>query len=298
MKVLFFHAGNSIAAMALAARVVSALREAGHSVGERSLPAFKSEKEPADKLVVALSEEQAYSFMERGTELVMVFGEDAIIPVELPNDEKEFEDFDIDTIVDKLDGPTTGEMTMDQAKAEAIERGLEVRVDTTRLELERMLGVDIHAGSQEADRRSDQSNNQNTGEPRIGVRTSNILPTVNGLDLTRLNPEQLRAAAAQAGVKTTANMRPETIINKLTETFAAAVDAPAPAPDHSATAATDPTSTELPSSETELPSLDGMDAEALKAQAEKESVDIGRMTSADSIRKAIEAKRQETAAHE
>lgn len=297
MKVLFFHAGHSTTAMMLAARAVKALRDEGHSAGERYLPAFKLEKEPADKVIIALTEEQADRYKDRGLEVVGIFGKDAIVPIELPKENDELEDFDVQSIVAEIDGPPSMALSMEQAKAEAVERGLEVNAGTTRLELERMLGVDIHPASQEADRRTDQTNNQNLGEPRIGVRTSNVLPTVNGLDLARMNDEQLRATAANAGIKTTANMRRETIINKLTSTFAKTVGAPEPQADHTGTAATDPGSKELPSSETELPSLDGMDADELKAQAEKEGVDIGRKTSVDSIREAIQAHRDEVKAH-
>lgn len=301
MKVLLFHASHSLAAVTLVASAVTAIRAEGHSVGERFLPAFKAEPEPADKLVIALTPVEADRYKDRGLELVQTFGgkeaADKFVMIELPDNDDDLKDFDVQSIVDQVEGPATPTLLLEQAKAEAIRRGLEVTPETTLLDLERMLGLDISAATQAGDRITDQRNNLNLDDPRIGVRTSQIMPTVNGLSLERMNDEQLRAAAAELGLKVTSGMKRETIINKMTELYAKKVEAPEDSAPKSPTAGTDPLSKDLPSSETKLASLDGMDAEALKAQAEKESVDIGRMTSADSIRKAIEAKRQETAAH-
>jgi hypothetical protein len=299
-----FHAATSAIAVATMTNIARGLRGQGHTVGERFLPAFRMEKEPADKVMVLLSPNQASQYQNVGAELAVTFGffgnndDDVAILVELPNDDQDLvENFDIDSVISKLEGEKPGKLGFEQAKAEAIERGLEVTADTTREQLEHMLGIDISSGIQADDRKTDEANNQNLGEQRIGLRTSNILPSVNGLDLVRMNDEQLRSAAAQLGLKVTANMKRDTIIGAIQKSFAKKVNAPEDAGAKTPTAATDPGSDKLPSSETEAPSLDGLDADALKIIAEKEGVDIGRMTSADSIRKAIEAKREEVKAH-
>lgn len=301
MKILLFHAATTAIAAVAMTNVANKLREDGHSVGERNLPAFKAEKEPADRLLVLLNPVEADQYKDRGLELVRTFrvskDNDILLPVELPEDQDELKNWDISEATDMIDGPTAGVMNIDQAKAEAIERGLEVTAETTKLELESMLGLDISESAQVGDRRSDVVNNQSNDEPRIGVRTSRIMPSTNGVDLERLNDEQLAAAAADIGLTVSPTMKRSTIINKMTAMYAKKLKAPEDAAPKSPTAATDPTSKDLPSSEHDLPSLDGMDVDQLKAQATVESVDLGNKTSPASIRKAIEDKRATVTEH-
>lgn len=301
MKVLLFYAGSTALATVAMAKVASQLRENGHSVGERFLPAFKAEKEPADRLLVCLTPVQADQYKDRGIELVSTFrvsdDNDILLRVELPETDEELEAWDPTEATDMIDGPTAGVMTLEQAKAEAIERGLEVTADTSKLDLEHMLGLSISESVQAGDRRSDAINNQGTAEPRIGVRTSRILPSINGVDLDRLNDEQLAAAAADLGLTVSPTMKRSTIVNKMTAMYAKRLKAPEDSAPKSATAATDPGSKELPSSEHDLPSLDGMDVDKLKAQAALEGVDIGNKTAEASIRKAIEDKRASVKEH-
>ena len=304
MKVLMFHAATSAVAIATMTSIARGLRGQGHTVGERFLPSFRMEKEPADKVMILLSPRQASQYQNVASEVAVTFGffgnndDDVAVLVELPDDDQDLvENFDVDSVVSQLEGEKPGKLGFEQAKAEAIERGLEVTVDTTREQLEHMLGIDISTGVQADDRKTDEVNNQNLGEQRIGIRTSNILPSVNGLDLVRMNDEQLRSAATQLGLKVSANMKRDTIVAAIQKSYAKKVGAPEEAGAKTPTAATDPASNTLPSSETDAPSLDGLDADALKVIAEKEGVDIGRKTSADSIREAIEAKREEVKAH-
>jgi len=219
MKILVFAAAVTATQVAVIGRLVSGLREDGHSVGERSLPAFRLEKEPTDALVIALTQEQGQANRDRLLELAGTFGEDMTYKaIELPSDPKELEEFDFENLIaDFSDDKGAGFISLEQAKAEAVARGLEVSSATTRAELEHMLGIDIHPGAQAGDRISDQQNNADGSERRIGLRTSTPLPTMNGMDITRLNDEQLRAHAVQSGLKVTAGMRRETIINKLME---------------------------------------------------------------------------------
>jgi hypothetical protein len=301
MKVLLFHAATTAIAAVAMTNVANKLREEGHSVGERFLPAFKVEKEPADRLLVCLTPVQADQYKDRGVELVAAFrvskDNDILLRVSLPDTDEELADWDVSEATDMVDGPTAGVMDIDQAKAEAIERGLEVTPETTKLDLEHMLGLSISESVQAGDRRSDAVNNQNTGEPRIGVRTSRIMPSTNGVDLERLNDEQLRAAAAEIGLTVSPTMKNSTIINKMTAMYAKRLKAPEDSAPKSPTAATDPGSKELPSSEHDLPSLDGMDVDQLKAQAVLEGVDIGNKTAVNSIRSAIEDKRKSVKEH-
>lgn len=292
MKVLMFHAATTAVAIATMTNIARGLRGQGHTVGERFLPAFRMEKEPTDKVMVLLSPNQARQYQNVGAELAVTFGffgnndNDVAILVELPDDDQDLvEKFDVDSVIAKLEGEKPGKLGFEQAKAEAIERGLEVTADTTREQLEHMLGVDISSGLQADDRKTDEANNQNLGEQRIGLRTSNILPSVNGLDLVRMNDEQLHSAATQLGLKVSRNMKRETIVNAIQKSYANKVGAPEDAGVSTPLGGVDPNA--------EASSLDGLDADALKEIAEKEGVDIGRMTSADSISKAIQAKRDE-----
>jgi len=301
MKVLLFHAATSSVAALAMSQVASQLRENGHSVGERFLPAFKSEKEPADRLLVLLTPNQADQYKNRALELVQTFGvtqdSGVLLPVQLPDDDDGLKDWDPTEASDMVDGPTAGKMTIDQAKAEAIERGLEVTADTTKGQLEHMLGLSISDSIQADDRRTDQVNNLALDEPRIGVRTSRVMPSVNGLDLERLNDEQLAAAASDMGLTVSPTMKRSTIVNKMTAIYAKSIKAKEDSAPKSPTAATDPASHELPSTEHDLPPLDGMDVDQLRAQAQTEGVDLGNKTAEASIRKAIEDKRAEVKEH-
>jgi hypothetical protein len=229
MKVLIFHAATTALSAAMVTKAANELRNQGHSVGERNLPAFKSEGEPADLVMFVLSPQDADSFKDRGLEAIATFGgeeaRDRFAQVELPDTDEELKDFDFQTIVKAVPTEDAGQITFEQAKAEAVLRGLEVTADTTKAEFEQMLGLSISDSVQAFDRRSDERNNFDGAERRIGVRTSNVLPTVNGVPISRLNAEQLRAAAADMGLKTTATMKDETIINKMTELFAKKVEA-------------------------------------------------------------------------
>lgn len=220
MKILVFAAAVTAAQVAAVGRLVTELREAGHTAGERSLPHFRLEREPADALLIAMNAEQGAIHKARLLELQPVFGDIDYFGVELPADDKELADFDFSNVIGRYDDKTgPGYISIEQAKAEAVSRGLEVTSATTRDELERMLGIDIHPGSQAFDRRSDRENNADGSERRIGLQTSHPLPTTNGMDITRLNDEQLAAYAVQAGLKVTSGMRRNTILNKLMEKF-------------------------------------------------------------------------------
>jgi hypothetical protein len=282
MRVLIFQAAASAISIAAMTRFADEVRAAGYNGGLRSLPAFRREKEPADRIIVALSPSQAEAYKNLGTELVATFNDtDRIIPVELPEEDEDLKDFDFASAISGLDDATAGFMTMDQLKAEAIERGLEVRADSTREELEHAIGIDIHPGPQAADRVTDRQNAEGTGADRIGLRTSTVLPTTNGLDLERMNDEQLQGVAAAVGVKVVRNASRAAVINKITKTFAEKTGAPADS------------SPQAPAEdfETDLAPL-GDDTEALKAIAEKEEIDLGRATAADTIReKIVEARK-------
>lgn len=285
MRVLIFQAATSALAIAAMTRFSDKIRAAGYNGGLRSLPHFRREKEPADKIIVALKPSEAAQYKNLGAELVAVFNDtDRIIPLELPQDDEELVDFDFSDAIDKLDDAETGFMTMDQLRAEAIERGIEVRADSTREELEHSIGIDIHPGPQAGDRVTDRANAEGTAADRIGVRTSTVLPTANGLDLERMNDEQLQGVAAAVGVKVSRNASRSATINKIMATFANKVGAPensapkAPAEDFA----------------TDLAPL-GDDVDALKQIAEREDIDLGRATAADTIRdKIVEARKAKT----
>ena len=177
---------------------------------------------------------------------------------------------------------------MDQLRAEAIERGLEVRVDSTRAELEHALDIDHHPGPQEGDRLTDRANMEQMPVDRIGLRTSSVLPTTNGLDLDRMNDEQLATVAAQLGLKVPRGAKRQTVINKITQTFAEKVGAPEDsAPESQATEPSeDEPATEGKVGDTNA-DLEGKSAAQLTKIAEAEGIDIGRATAEDTLREKI-----------
>jgi len=298
MRVLIFQAATSAVAIAAMTRFSDETRAAGHQVGLRSLQHFRREKEPADRILVALKPAEAAAFKQQGTELVATFQDtDRIIPVQLPEDDEDLVDFDFSSAIGGLDDAKAG-MSMDQLKAEAIERGLEVRADSTREELEHSLDLDQHAGAQAGDRRTDRDlmGDGTTGgyvADRIGLRTSNVLPTVNGLDLDRMNDEQLGGVAAALGLTVPKNAKRQTIINKITDTFADKVDAPNGAPKSTAE---QPSSDDEGSGETDANAdLADADEAALTKIAEDEEIDLGRATSVEGMKAKIVEARAEKA---
>ncbi|MBA3241354.1 MAG: hypothetical protein H0T60_09045 [Acidobacteria bacterium] len=267
MRVLIFQAAVSAVGIAALGRFADQVRAEGHQAGLRSLPHFRREKEPADVVVVALSPMQADQYKTLGAELVAIFQDtDKIVPVQLPDDEKELEEFDFDSAVSGLDGPSIGYMTIESLRSEAIERGLEVTAATTREELEHAIGVDVPSGLQAGDRVTDRLNSAGAPEDRIGLRTSTVLPSVNGLDLERMNDEQLKATALNVGVTVSKNQDRATIINNITKTFAKKAAAP------------EGSGVKSPA-ETYDADLTGLDEDGLRAIAEREEIDLGRSTS-------------------
>jgi hypothetical protein len=210
-------------------------------------------------------------------------GTDRITGVKLPDDVEELEDFDFSDAIGELDDDTTDSMTLDQLKAEAIERGIEVRADSTRDELTHALDLDYHAGNQANERKTDRTLSREGGyaADRIGMRTSNVLPNANGLDLERMNTEQLKATAASLGLKTKRGAKRADMVNEITAEYAKRVGAPNGAP-------------KAPADSTEEfgADLEGLDADALKEIAEKEDIDVGRSTSVDGLTQKIIEGRQ------
>jgi hypothetical protein len=226
MKILVFAATTTAIQSLAIGRLVKGLREAGHSVGERSLPHFRLESEPADKIVFALTHDQAVAYHQNGVEVAQTFGGpdvdlgDLFVQLELTSDPAELEQETFEDFIDSFaDDDVKGYISLETAKAQAIERGLEVTPSTTREEFEHMLGVDIHPGRQAADRVYGLKNDETGNERRIGFRTSSILPNANGLDLVRMNDEQLKATAAQLGLRVPTNVSRETLVNKITQTY-------------------------------------------------------------------------------
>ena len=104
MKVLIFQAAVSAVAVAAMNRFAADLRNEGHTAGVRSLPHFRREKEPADRIFVALTSDQAGQYKNLGAELVQTFRDTELFtPIELPSDDKELEDFDFSDFVTGLD---------------------------------------------------------------------------------------------------------------------------------------------------------------------------------------------------
>jgi hypothetical protein len=300
MKVLIFQAATSQAAIAAVTLGADRLRAAGHHVGLRNLTHFRRESEPAERVVVALTPVEAARLKTQGLELVQTFGRDMIKLVELPEDPEELKSFDWADVVDDLDkdAPTANGMTLEQLKAEAVLRGIEVRPDSTAHELAHLLDIDQPVGAQEAERRFDRQAAEVTiGSARVGLRTSSILPTVNGLDIERMNDEQLAAAAAQMGIKAPRNVKRETLINKMTSLYAEAVGAP----EGSSPKADPGGNPPFGEGEGMRPFDDGLadlDEDGLRAVAEAESIDLGRATSVDGLREKIVEARKESATEE
>lgn len=293
MRVLIFQAATSAVAIAAMTRLSDEVRAAGHNGGLRNLDHFRREKEPADRILVALKPSEAARLKDRGAELLLTFQDiDKITPIELPEDDEELADFDFADAVDDLDDEETGFMSMDQLRAECIERGLEIRADSTREELEHSLDIDIHPGAQAGDRVTDRENATGMREDRIGVRTSTVLPTANGLDLDRMNDEQLGGVAAALGIPAERGEKRETIVNRIMKGYAKKVRAPEDSPPRSRA--------QQPSSDVTVNNsdLDIDNADELKAIAEKEKVELGDAESVEDIRAKITAAREATAAEE
>ena len=306
MRVLIFQAAASTLAIAAMTRFGDEVRAQGHSVGLRQLQSFRREKEPADRILIALTPQEAARYKNLGTELVQTFKDtDLIIPVELPDETDEdfnekLENFDFSDAIGELDENKTGYMSMDRLKAEAIERGLEVRADSTRDELEHSLGLDIHPAAQAFDRETDRKT-MARGFPvdRTGFRTSDILPTANGIDLDRLNDEQLQGVAAALDVDVRRGAKRADIIDSITETFAKNVQAPAEGFPKSQ--AKQPSDNPQPKDgkggfeQPDLSDLEGKSAKQLQKIAEDEGVDVGRSTSVDGLTEKISQARVEKA---
>jgi hypothetical protein len=289
MKILVFQAAVSAAAIVAMTNVADQLRAEGHHVGLRSLPHFRNEDEPAEKVIVALTEGQARQYVNEGTALVAIFGADKIVPVALPDKDEELAELDWSDLAGELNGTHAAGMSLDELKAQAVLRGLEVRADSTAWELAHLLDIDQPVGGQEADRRFDRQSSEEGGmnAAKIGMRTSNVMPTVNGLDLLRMNDEQLRAAAASLGLTVPASAKRSTIINKITKTFAEKVGPPTP--------------DKVDEDEDEASfddGLAGLDEEGLRKVAETESIDLGRSTSVEGITAKIVEARKAAAAEE
>lgn len=281
MRVLIFQAAVSAIGIAAMTRFADEVRAAGHHGGLRSLPHFRREKEPADRIIVALSPAQAEQYKNLGAELVQIFNDtDRILPLQLPDDEKDLADFDFGSAVSGLDDEgKAGSLSMEQLRAEAIERGIEVTAATTREQLEHSLDLDGNVGAQAGDRVTDRANMEGVVEDRIGMRTSTILPSANGLDLERMNDEQLQATAAGLGIKVGKNVQRSTLINKITSTFAEKVGGPKDAAPKSPAESFDD-------------GLDGQSGDQLRAIAEAEGVDLGRTTTDEGmVAKIVEARR-------
>lgn len=287
MKVLIFQAAVAAQALAAMNRFAKELRDAGHQAGIRSLPHFRREKEPADRIFVALTPVEAQQFKALGAELVQTFVDaEKFTPVQLPEDPEELAEFDFSSAISELEDDTAGFMTLDQVRAEAIERGLEVTAQSTREHLEHLIGIDIHAGRQAADRITDaeNANPDNTLRDRIGLRVSTVLPATNGMDLERMNDEQLLATAAQLGINVPKNVNRNTLINKMTKTFAKKVAAPEDSPVKS------------PAETVEADhDLAALDETGLKRVAEQEKVDLGRTSSKEGMVAKITEARQKKA---
>jgi len=290
MRVLIFQAATSAVAIAAMTRLADQVRGAGHSGGLRQLQAFRREKEPADQIIIALSPAEADRYKSLGAELVEVFNDtDRFIPLELPDDPNELKDFEFDSVMGQLKGDTTGFMTLEQLRAEAIERSIEVRADSTREELEHLLDLDQHAGRQAVERSGDRLAAEAGGmrASRIGVRTSDVLPSLNGLDLERMNDDQLQSVAGRLGLKVKRGAKRPDLINQITGFYADQLGVDPKAPPQS------PASDYAGAADNS--DLDDLDAEALTAKAEAEGVDIGRATAADTIREKIVTARAEKA---
>lgn len=312
MRVLIFQAATSALAIAAMTKFSDEVRAQGHAVGLRQLQHFRNEKEPADRIIVALTPQEAAIYKNLGVGLVQTFADtDRIIPVELPDQEDEdfeqkLQDFDFSDAIAELDDNTTGFMSLDKLKAEAIERGLEVRADSTREELEHALDLDQHPGRQAADRVTDRQTMDNGYQPdRIGFRTSAVLPTANGIDLDRLNDDQLAGVAAALGIEAKKGEKRAKLVNKITSTYAAKVDAPAEGFPKSAAAdpSKNPPATEgklakTPGEGEDNADLNDLDEKGLQAIAEKEEVDLGRSTSVDGMKaKIVEARAEKAKAN-
>lgn len=292
MKVLIFQAAVSASAIAAMTRFADELRQEGHQAGVRSLPHFRREKEPADRIIVALTPTEAERYKTIGAELVQTFVDTELFtPLELPEDPKELDDFDFSDAIGNLDDDTTGYMTLDQLRAEALERGIEVTAQSTREELEHLLDIDYHPGRQASDRRTDTENNQTDGiaRDRVGLRVSTVLPQANGMDLERMNDEQLAATAAQLGIKVPKGARRDTVINKITKVYATRVQAPQGS---GVKSPADPNLTKDGDDDDVNSDLEGKSEDELKQIAEDEEVDVGRATSVEGLTaKIVEARK-------
>ncbi len=281
MRVLIFQAAASAIGIAAMTKFADEVRAAGHHGGLRSLPHFRREKEPADRIIVALSPGQADQYKNLGAELVQVFNDtDRIIPLQLPDDEKDLADFDFSSAISGIDDEgKSGSLSMEQLRAEAIERAIEVTAATTREQLEHSLDLDGNVGAQAGDRVTDRTNMEGMVEDRIGMRTSTILPNANGLDLERMNDEQLAATAAGLGIKVGKNVNRSTVINKITSTFAEKVGAPKDAAPKAPAESFDG-------------GLAGLSGDQLRAVAEAEGIDLGRTTADEGmVGKIVDARR-------